>query len=175
MAENNKSLDDLIYLSDVQATEMIKQNGYYDRDRNPDGKGIAHQYEAKILNGKKVVIDHTTKLMWQQSGSLSYMYYKDAFKYIDRLNREKFAGFDDWRLPTLEEAMSLMEPTRKNGTLFIDPVFDKTQIWIWISDIYSASWAWYVYFYGGYCKYHDVGIIIASVRAVRSAGSKLII
>ena len=30
--------------------------------------------------------------------------------------------------------MSLMEPTKKNGALYIDPVFDKKQHWIWTSD-----------------------------------------
>lgn len=119
-----------IYLSENTVTDMINRNGYYDKIKNLDGKGIIHQYEVKSLSGKKVVIDHATKLMWQRSGSPDKMTYEEAKKYPDQLNREQFAGFNDWRLPTLEEAMSLLESAEKNGDLYIDPVFDKTQLGI---------------------------------------------
>ena len=122
----------------------------------------AHRY------GKKVVFDHTTKLMWQQSGSSgSTTIYENAKKYIDQLNRERFAGFNDWRLPTLEEAMSLMEPEKSSNGLYIEPVFDETQRFIWTSDQYSASRAWSVGFTYGGCGPNPLGIVI-SVRAVRS-------
>jgi hypothetical protein len=77
-----------------------------------------------------------------------------------------FAGYRDWRLPTLEEAMSLMEPERKE--LYINPVFDNRQRWIWTADLYSASVAWFVSFYLGHCISLDIGIYDYHVRAVRS-------
>lgn len=55
--------------------------------------------------------------MWQQSGSENYMNYKDTQAYIEKLKKEKFAGYRDWRLPTLEGAMSLMEPEQRTGDL----------------------------------------------------------
>lgn len=103
---------------------------------NPRGKGIQHQFETG--KGGQVVVDKTTGLMWQQSGSPKSMVYDDAKKYIAQLNREKFAGYSDWRLPTLEEAMSLMEPQKKNADLYIDPVFDNTQRWIWTAGLSIA-------------------------------------
>ena len=57
--------------------------------------------------------------MWQQSGSSERMQFEDAKKWITELNLKGFAGFNDWRLPTLEEAMSLMEPEQKNGNNWI--------------------------------------------------------
>jgi hypothetical protein len=160
------------YLSGADATSMIKQKGYYDEYKNPGGKGIAHQYEAKTLNANKVVIDHTTGWMWQQSGSADFMYYQDAKKYIDLLNRERFAGFNGWRLPTLEEAMSLMESEKKNGDLYINPVFDPKQGWIWTSDLYNASHGWGVFFDSGSCYDGDIAVFNVYVRAVRSPGEQ---
>ena len=83
---------------------------------------VSHQYEDR----GEVVIDHTTVLMWQKYSSPNYMSYEDAQKYVEQLNHQRFAGFANWRLPTIPELMSLLEPTRKNGGLYIDPIFDKT-------------------------------------------------
>lgn len=116
--------------------------------------------------GGKVVYDHASSLMWQQSGSTKEMEYKNAKAYVEALNSQNFAGYSDWRLPTLEEAMSLMKPTKNTDALYIDPLFDKQQNWIWTSDTYSASRAWVVDFYFGYCYYGAFSYNDA-VRAVR--------
>ena len=81
----------------------------YDKSLYWMGKGINHLYELQEINGDKIVIDHATGLTWQQSGSSEQITYQSTPNYINRLNRERFANFDDWRLPTLEEAMSLVE------------------------------------------------------------------
>ena len=141
-------LDDL---SEDEVKIMIKEKGYFDYELNPSGTGISHNYEIRADG--KVVYDHATGLAWQQSGSDDEKPYEDAKSYIKALNRQSFAGYSDWRLPTLEEAMSLMEPSKKNGKLYIDSVFDKTQRWIWTSDLYDASSAWVVGFSLGYCFY----------------------
>jgi hypothetical protein len=104
--------------------------------------------------------------MWQQAGSPNYMAFSEAQKYIEDLNRQKFAGFNDWRLPTLEEAMSLMEPTR-NDALYIDTKFDVKQRWIWTSDIYSAARTWTVHFDSGSFDYDRVDYDDFYVRVVR--------
>ncbi|MHC4267080.1 MAG: Lcl C-terminal domain-containing protein [Planctomycetota bacterium] len=95
---------------------------------------IKHDYEVSTIKGDKVVIDHTTGLMWHQSGSYKNMSWKRAKKWVGELNKQGYAGFLDWRLPTLEEAVSLLEPNEKSGNQFVDPVFDKTQWSIWSCD-----------------------------------------
>jgi len=50
-----------------------------------------------VLSGAKVVIDHTTGLMWQQDGSKDYMTREDADQYIGSLNRQ---GFTPSSLPS---------------------------------------------------------------------------
>lgn len=160
-------------LSEIEVAFMIKAHNFFCKEynwsrkwANEKGKGITHLYEVKMLSGEKVVVDHATGLMWQQSGSENSMNFKSAEKYITDLNNRAFAGYEDWRLPTLKEAMSLMEPEVKNG-LFIDEKFDREQSWIWTSDRTSAFLIWVVSFYHGYCGL-SLGVFNDYPRAVRS-------
>jgi hypothetical protein len=108
----------------------------------------------------EVVIDHATGLIWQKSGSDSPMSYASAQEYVKRLNRQRFAGHDDWRLPTIPELMSLLEPIEKNGAFYIDPVFDSKQSWCWSADREikgEAGPAWYVSFGSGYVYWYYAG------------------
>jgi serine/threonine-protein kinase len=80
------------------------------------------------------------------------MTWENAQAYVKQLNRERYAGFSDWRLPTIEELASLLEPMEKNGDLYIDPVFVPRQKWCWSADkVASAASraAWYVDFHVG--------------------------
>lgn len=133
---------------------MLAVRGIYDGFWNPEVQGVQHQYEVIERAGEKLVIDHATKLTWQQGGSSLYMTFENAKAYVRELNEEGFAGYHDWRLPTLEEAMYLMEREKKNGDLYIDPVFDRTQRYIWTSDKFSESSCWVAYFFGnGYARF----------------------
>ncbi len=144
---------------------MLKAKGFYDSDWNKSASGFHNDYT--LQNGGNVVYDRASGLMWQQSGSYDRMEYENASAYVTKLNSKRFAGYKDWRLPTLEEAMSLMETSEKNGDLYIDPVFDSKQRWIWTSDLKSASVAWVVYFGNGYCDNSGIGYYSYCVRAVR--------
>jgi len=154
-------------LSDEQVRAMLKQRNFFATDWHKEGKGVEYLFSQVERNGDKIVIDYATGLTWQQSGSPTSIIYSEAEKYIQGLNRQKFAGYGDWRLPTLEEAMSLMELTMKNGELYIDPIFDKTQRWIWTADKRDAGVAWVVGFCNGGCVKYDGLDDDGSVRAVR--------
>ena len=157
-------------LSSADVNEMLKKHDYYDRDRNPTGRGVKHEYVEKVIKGNKVIVDNTTSLMWQKEGSGDSMNWSKATEYIQNLNSEKFASFNDWRLPTLEEAMSLMEPEEKNEDIYVDPIFDKTQRYIWTSDQVQdyERRRWVVGFPNGLCFDSN---FYSSVRAVRSSQS----
>ncbi|RIK69038.1 hypothetical protein DCC62_24060 [candidate division KSB1 bacterium] len=133
----------LAKLSQNEVILMLKQQDFYDVNKYKIGKGLAHHYES--YHNNEVVMDYATGLMWQQAGSENYLIYKNAHEYVHKLNQQRFAGYNDWRLPTLEEAMSLMEP-KKHGELYLDRVFDHKQRWIWTSDHHSEGAAWVVLF-----------------------------
>jgi hypothetical protein len=60
-----------------------------------------------------------------------------------------------------------MEQEKKNGDLYIDPVFDLTQRCIWTADKESAGHRLLVGFHTGKCGRYLVGIDDDYVRAVR--------
>ena len=160
-------------LESDEVVEMIKKNDFFDKKLNPEGKGLNHRYNFQRINDDFILFEGATGLMWQQSGSDKYMEFEDAKKYINELNEKRFAGFKDWRLPTIEEAMSLVEPEEKNGCLHIDPVFHSRQLWIWTSDqVKDQSRPWVVYFGVGSCYWgFDLNCENSFVRAVRSRQS----
>jgi hypothetical protein len=146
-------------LSNAEVVRMIKEYDFYVyyeakwggvRERaNPGGKGIDNDFV--LQKGGRVVLDRATGVMWQQSGSEEEIPFALLQDYIDELNRSGFAGFTDWRLPTVEEAMSLVEPEEARGSR-IDSIFDETPA-TWTSDTVWAGtyqYAWIVLFLQGY-------------------------
>ncbi len=131
---------------------------------------INHDYNLKTIGGNKVVVDNATGLMWHQSGSDDTMQWDEAKEWVEDLNSEEgYAGYNDWRLPTVDEAASLLEPSRTNGDLYIDPVFSKKQGRIWTGDKFDGSEvAWSVRFYSGSVYGYDVysGYYVRPVRSV---------
>lgn len=112
-----------------------------------------------------VVIDHATGLMWQKAGSSKEMTFTAAPNYLQQLN-VGFAGYKDWRLPTIDELLSLIELEKQSNGLYISPVFDKQQTWCWSSD--RLPWgAWIVSFVNGTIQTNSADGV-NHVRAVRS-------
>jgi hypothetical protein len=169
-------------VSTNQAKAMVARHNFYRASWNESGKGICHQYEMKIIQDALLVIDHATGLAWQKGGSgRDLIRGSAAAGYSGELNRQKFAGFTDWRLPTLEEAMSLMT-TEKDGTprelmygnekvkgvMHLDPVFDIEEApMMWTSDSQSPDNRWVVYFWDAICSPESLDFH-AYVRAVRT-------
>lgn len=127
-------------------------------------KYIENEYEDE---GDGTITDHATGLMWEKSGSDDHLTHKNALAYVEKLNKEPFAGYDDWRLPTIEKLMSLLEPEKQSDILYIDPIFDQEQWWCWSSDKRDSGSAWNVYFFIGSVHWDDVDDDVY-VRAVRS-------
>ena len=143
--------------------------GFYDKRMNPAGKGVIHDYTPRVVGDVVVLIDRATGLMWQQGGSERGVRFASAEEYVRRLNVEKFAGFKDWRLPTMEEVGSLMEP-QAHDELHISPAFRRGVNFIWTADHHPDGCIWMAYFFDAefVCEKPRFN---AWVRAVRNTAS----
>jgi hypothetical protein len=152
-------------LSSDMVKVLLVKHGLYDKNWNPGGQGVGNVYEPQIHGNTVVLFDRTTALTWQRGGSRDAMTFDAAKTYVQRLNEEKLAGFSDWRLPTLEEALSLMEPQAVEE-MHIDPSFERGVNFIWTADTANEDRAWMIYFYDGIAT-TERNSFNAWVRAVR--------
>ena len=130
---------------------------------------INHIYNLKTISGDKVVVDNATGLMWHQNGSNKYMKWNKAKEWVRSLNSRGYAGHQDWRLPTVDEAASLLESNKRND-LYIDPIFSNKQKWIWTGDRFGSEAAWRVHFHNGSVHWYYLSRVYDYyyVRPVRS-------
>ena len=72
----------------------------------------------------------------------------DAHSYVEKLNEELFGGFDDWRLPTVEELKDFLT---KKETIGLCSGF----YWSSTTSEGYKNLAWYVHFNVGGVVYED--------------------
>ncbi len=125
-------------------------------------------------NGDKTVTDKATGLMWKKSGSPDRMTFHETEMYIQELNNARFAGYTDWRIPTTDELMSLIEPELQANGLHIHPLFDNRERF-WSCDNWQSDKKWR----GGWSINFKSNLVYCRdffkkghVRAVRSLSDK---
>lgn len=133
-------------LSEREVQEALKRWGFYESKLNREGN-FTNKYESRNINGDQVVLDHATGLMWHKPGFISKYgeSFESAKRWMEDLNRRGYAGFRDWRLPTVEEAASLIENKAPNGFLYIDDKLSSLQT-IWTCDGSNLGGAWRINF-----------------------------
>ncbi|MDR3556789.1 MAG: DUF1566 domain-containing protein [Syntrophobacteraceae bacterium] len=123
-----------------------------------------------ILEKESVVLDSQTGLMWQRGASTARAVWKDGLEYIEKLNADSFAGYNNWRYPTEDELASLILPEedRRSG-LYIDPVFENQRN-CWSSSRHEGHRheACYADFYYGDMYLVEENYANLFVRAVRT-------
>ncbi|MGD8513570.1 MAG: protein kinase [Deltaproteobacteria bacterium] len=119
------------------------------------------------LNPERTVTDRSNSLLWQQAGSDHPVSWYEAHEYIEQLNHGRFAGRASWRLPTVNELISLITEVPRAADLCVEPIFDQDKRWLWSSDRRSFVAAWYVSLDLGYVSWQDFTCYYF-VRAVSS-------
>jgi len=120
-------------LTRYDAEKMIKKHNFFEKNLNEEGDFA----NAFVDNADGTITDRATGLMWDKGGSSSTLYIWKAEKYVSRLNKEKFLGYDDWRIPTLEELCSLVERERNERGQHISRFFKGNQSVYWSKDHFT--------------------------------------
>jgi serine/threonine-protein kinase len=87
---------------------------------------------------------------------------------VEHLRAEGFGDRQNWRLPTVDELLTLVTDLPRNRDFCLDPVFDPEQRWAWSADRRSFVAAWCVSFDLGYVSPQDF-TDLNFVRAVADA------
>jgi hypothetical protein len=161
-------------LSADQVRALLVERGFYSSRTTPGSPGLPHAYTARVQEGVPVVVDAVTGLMWQQGGSRRLVAggRQGAVDHVQALNEAALAGFTDWRLPTLEEALALLRPGTPDD-FHLHPAFDAVGApFVWTADDWteedgSAAGGWVVYYLDGYAAAERTALN-AYVRAVRT-------
>ncbi|MEN8190363.1 MAG: DUF1566 domain-containing protein [Thermodesulfobacteriota bacterium] len=128
------------FVNDDGIESLLKKWNFFDAEYNPDGR-----FENALADSgdNLTVVDQRTGLMWQRAG-LDITSVRTMLRNIEELNRKGFAGHSDWRMPTLEEAMSLMEPEKNVKGVYLHPCFSKEQPFVFVNNKRQPGGYWFV-------------------------------
>ena len=128
------------FINDDEIADFLEKWNFYDGDLNSDGS-----FENSLVdpNDGRVVVDQRTGLMWQRAG-LDITAVRSMKRKIEQLNKDGFAGFQDWRMPTMEEAMSLMDKEVNSKDIHLNLCFSKEQPFIFVNAQRKPGGYWYV-------------------------------
>ena len=136
-------------------------------------------------NNDGTVTDLQEGLMWKKIDLYQekkiWSSWEDSQKLIESFNKETYAKYSDWRLPTRMELKSLYEEDKKvpwkyywtENVVHIDPIFGYSHCCFWSSELYKDKYAWgFNYISGrdypsmkGGGQYH---LSLSTIRPVRS-------
>jgi hypothetical protein len=119
-----------------------------------EGTGQDGEYTINPMsyndNGNGTVTDYNTTLMWQQQDDgNTYNWYQASQNVCSSLS---LGGFTDWRLPTKQELLSIVDYSNQASPTINHTYFPITQVfdyWTSTTCIEYQDHAWRVYFYDG--------------------------
>ena len=94
----------------------------------------------------------------------------DIYAYVQAVNDSKLCGFGDWRIPTRDELLTLLDTTASypRPTIDIDAFPNAANSYYWTGTVndFDRNMAWFVYFGSGY-DYYEYKSFASHVRLVR--------
>lgn len=155
---------ELIYVNDEEIGDVVKKLNFFDAEHNPAGS-FSNVFAA--TDHPDVIVDQRTGLMWQRGG-VDIGSLRLVQKQIDALNSEKYAGFSDWRLPSLEETLSLLDPVKNSKGVYLQPCFSKDQPFVFVNARRRPGGQWFVDFKQGRAFWSSATIPGGFGRLVRA-------
>lgn len=153
-------------LSGEKLSAMLVRRGFFDKRRNPSGTSPGSTWEPRVDGEMLMVFDRVTGLTWEMGGSDSPMRLDEAQGRVAHLNAIRAGGFADWRLPTAEEAASLLRKEAVDG-FHIPAEFRRGVNFVWTADVLDdGKRAWVLYYADGTIE-AEPKEFNAWVRAVR--------
>lgn len=105
--------------------------------------------------GKLTVADRLTNLRWTRHADNSDgpVNWQQALTVVHDLNRTRFAGVDQWRLPNINELESLVDCSASQPALPADHPFVglREGYWSATTSYFETDWAWVLYLAKGAC------------------------
>jgi hypothetical protein len=132
-------------MQETDLPAIIRQGNFFDTQRNSRGRFTNFLVDN---HDGLTVTDKATGIMWQRGGC-DITSISKINGYIRKMNGSRFAGFGDWRLPTIEEALSLMEPVLNHKGLYLHPCFSAAQPFIFLAGRRDPGGYWFCDFKQG--------------------------
>ena len=135
--------------------------------------------EERFIFSDLTATDKVTGLMWTRDANIAKkgkgmtwgtdgsMIWKETFKFIEKLNKQKYAGHNDWRLPKKEELQTIVGYAKKKQRYEIElsEVLKKlgfknvNSTFYWSSTVYAGTdytdAAWGAFVDVGVMGYYD--------------------
>lgn len=135
-------------LGETELVAALAARDLFDAVRNPAGRR-RQPFAAQSVSGLAVVVDRAAGLVWTQRPHPVKMSRLRSLQWIDSLNRARYGGIDTWRLPTVEEAATLLRPAAGETSRFLADPFAAGATAVWTADRVSESESWAVDFQTG--------------------------
>ncbi len=107
-------------------------------------------------NDRRLLTDLSTGLTWQRGGSAFALDWRRACDYVHQLNQRRLGGRDNWRLPTIEELITLLQPQPGGYDQCLPPVFEPSPQRLWSCDRRTYTSAWHVSLDLGFVGWQDL-------------------
>ncbi|MDA8419181.1 MAG: DUF1566 domain-containing protein [Desulfobacteraceae bacterium] len=127
-------------IGEAEVPRLIRDWGFYDSKHHPEGRFATYLVDNE---DGLTVSEMITGIMWQRNGC-DITSIRKIHDYIAETNHQRLAGHADWRLPTLAEAMSLMQPEKNSRGQHLHPCFSRQQPFIFVAEQRQPGGYWFV-------------------------------